>query len=260
MEYLLTVIFALAGTAVGSFLNVCIDRLPAETSIVFPPSHCEACQHRLSAKDLIPVFSYLWLRGHCRYCGVSISRRLFWVEIGTGLIFAFTYWQYGLSVEFPVITFYLCLFLVLAAIDLEHGLILNKVTYPAAVVALIISILLPSTGNANISLPWPDVANGAIGGAAGFVLLLMPALIFREGMGWGDVKMAGLIGLVTGFPLVALALLMGVILGALVGGILLLLKIKGPKDAIPFGPYLSLATAVTLVWGSDILNWYLGLF
>ncbi len=260
MEYALTVVFALIGTAVGSFLNVCIDRLPIDKSIVFPPSHCEACEHRLSVKDLIPVFSYLWLRGRCGHCGISIPRRLFWVEVSSGLIFAFTCWHYGLSVEFAVITFYLCLFLVLGIIDLEHGLILNKITYPAAVVALIISILLPSIGSTNISLPWPDVANGAIGGTAGFVLLLMPALIFRGGMGWGDVKMAALIGLVTGFPLVALALLMGVILGALVGGGLLLLKIKGHKEAIPFGPFLSLATVVTLVWGSDILDWYLRIF
>ena len=249
MEVILTVVFALFGSAIGSFLNVCIDRLPLGKSLVYPPSHCDACQHPLAPKDLIPVFSYLWLRRRCRYCQAPIPRRLFWVETGSGLLFAFIYWHYGLSVELAVTAFYGSLFIVLLVIDLEHQLILNKIVYPAAVVALIIDVFLPQ----------PGIINGVIGGAIGFVFLLIPALIYRGGMGWGDVKMAALIGLVTGFPLVFVALLMGVILGGLVAGILLLLKIKKRKEAIPFGPFLSLATMATLLWGSNILNWYLGL-
>ena len=250
MEGILIAVFALLGMAVGSFLNVCIDRLPAGKSLVHLPSHCDACQHRLSPKDLVPVFSYLWLRGRCRYCRAPILWRLFWVEVGSGLLFIFTYWQYGLSVEFAVITFYCCLFIVLMVIDLEHKLILNKIVFPAAVVALVIDVFLPQ----------PGIVYGAIGGAIGFVLLLIPALIYRGGMGWGDVKMAALIGLVTGFPLVFVALFLGIVLGGLVAGILLLLKVKKRKEPIPFGPFLSLATIATLLWGSDILNWYLGLF
>ncbi len=186
----------------------------------------------------------------------SSSIVLFWVEIGSGLLLGFLYWHYGLSVEFVVITFYCYLFIVLMVIDLEHKLILNKITYPAAAIALIISILLPSIGSTDVSLPWlPEVANGALGGAVGLVFLLIPALIYRGGMGWGDVKMAALIGMVTGFPLVFVALFMGVILGGLVAGLLLLLRIKKRKEAIPFGPFLSLATIATLLWGNDILNW-----
>lgn len=260
MAIILTVLFGLLGASVGSFLNVCIDRLPAKKSIVYPPSQCAACQHRLSPKDLVPVLSYLWLYRHCRYCHVPIPPRLFWVEVGSGLLFAFTYWHYGLSVEFAVITSYSCLFIVLMVIDLEHKLILNKIVYPAAVVALIISIFLPSPGIIGISLPWPESVNGVIGGATGFVLLLIPALIYKGGMGWGDVKMAALIGLVTGFPLVFVALFTGVVLGGLVAGILLLLKKKKRKDPIAFGPFLSVAAIVTLLRGSEILNWYLGFF
>ena len=259
MEVTLTVVFALLGTVIGSFLNVCIDRLPVGKSLVRPPSYCDACQHPLSPKDLIPVFSYLWLRGHCRYCRAHVPRRVFWVELGSGLLFAFTFWYYGWSVEFVVITFYCYLFIVLGVIDLEHRLILNKMTYPAVVIALIISILLPSIGSIDTSLPWPEITNGVIGGAIGFVLLLIPALIFRGGIGWGDVKMAALIGLVTGFPLVFVAVFLGIVLGGLVAGLLILLKIKRRKEHIPFGPFLSLATMATLLWGSDILNWYLGL-
>jgi len=262
MELTLIVIFALFGTAIGSFLNVCIDRLPAGKSLLYPPSHCDTCQHRLSPKDLIPVFSYLWLRRRCRYCQAPISWRPFWVEVGSGCLFAFIYWHYGLSLEFAVTAFYGSLFLVIGVIDLEHQLILNKIVYPAIVVALIIDVFLPPPGIFDFSLPWPwlGIVNGVIGGAAGFVFLLIPALIYKQGMGWGDVKMAGLIGLVTGSRLVLVALLMAVILGGLVGVTLLLLKIKKRKEAIPFGPFLSLATIATLLWGSDILNWYLGMF
>ena len=262
MEIILTVIFALLGAAIGSFLNVCIDRLPAGGSLIHPPSHCDACQHPLSPKDLIPVFSYLWLRGRCRHCQALVPRRSLWVELSAGLLFALIYWRYGLSIEFAVAAFYTCIFLVILFIDWEHKLILNKVTYPAAVAALIISAFIPQPGI--ISLPWPDILNGAvnslIGGATGFIFLLIPALINPSGMGFGDVKMAGLIGLATGSRLVLVALVMGIVLGGLVAVILLLFKIKKRKETIPFGPFLSLATIATLLWGSDILNWYLGFF
>jgi len=249
MQVMLIVIFALLGTAIGSFLNVCTDRLPARKSLVYPPSHCDVCQHRLSLKDLIPVFSYLWLRRRCRYCQAPISQRVLWVEVGIGLLFAFLYWHYGLSVEFAVTAFYCCLFIVLGVIDLEHKLILNKIVYPATAVALVIAVFLP-----------PGIVDSVIGGAIGFVILFIPALVSRRGMGWGDVKMAALIGLVTGFPLVFVALLMGIVLGGLAAGFLLLFKIKKRKEPIPFGPFLSLAAMATLLWGGDILSWYLGLF
>ncbi len=264
MEIMLTVVFALLGTAVGSFLNVCIDRLPIGRSLVYPPSHCDACQHRLSPKDLIPVFSYLWLRRRCRYCQVPISQRIFWVELGSGLLFAFTYWHYGLSPELAVATLYCYLFLVIGVIDLEHKLILNKITYPAAAAALIVLAIdsfLPEPGIFRnlIFVPEISILSGVIGGGIGLGIFLLIVLISRGGMGWGDVKLAALIGLVTGLPLVFVALLMGVVLGGLVAGILLLLRIKKRKEPIPFGPFLSLATIATLLWGASILNWYRGL-
>jgi len=258
MEAGFIVIFVLLGMLVASFLNVCCDRLPAGQSLVYPPSHCPACQRRLAIKDLIPVFSYLWLRGRCRYCQALIPRRVLWVEIGTAVLFGFAYWRYGLSIELAIALFYLCLFIVILVIDFEHGLIFNKVVYPAMAVALLISIFF------SIFLPQlkivPEIKQAAIGGGIGLVLFFLVVLISRGGMGWGDVKLAALIGLVTGFPLIIVALLMGIILGGLVAGILLALKIKKRKEAIPFGSFLSLATIVTLLWGSDILSWYLGLF
>jgi len=256
VEILLIIISAILGLAVGSFLNVCIDRLPQNKSIAFPPSHCEACQHKLAAKDLIPVFSYLRLRGCCRYCQVSVPRRLFWVELATGVVFALLAWHYGLSPALGIMAFYACLFIVIFVIDLEHGLILNKVVYPSLVVALLLA-LLPR--------PWltqwivTGIANAAIGGAIGFALFLLIAIVSRGGMGWGDVKLAALIGLAAGFPLVFLAIIMAAILGGIVAVAMVIAKKKQRRQTIPFGPFLAVAAMITLLWGSNIMNWYLGL-
>jgi leader peptidase (prepilin peptidase)/N-methyltransferase len=256
VEILLIVIFAILGLAIGSFLNVCIDRLPRNESIVNPPSHCDVCQHKLAIKDNIPVFSYLRLRGRCRYCQAHIPQRIFWVELATALIFALLCWHYGLSPELGVMIFYACLFIIIFVIDLEQGLILNKVVYPGMVVALLLALY-----------PWPwlnqsmvmRVANAAIGGGIGFAIFLVIAIASRGGMGWGDVKLAALIGLATGFPLVFLAIIMGAILGGIVAVALMITKKRKRREMIPFGPFLALAAMVTLLWGSNILSWYLGL-
>jgi prepilin signal peptidase PulO-like enzyme (type II secretory pathway) len=256
MEIVLVILFAILGLVVGSFLNVCIDRLPQNKSIAYPPSHCEACQHKLAVKDLIPVFSYLRLRGRCRYCQASIPRKLMWVELATAVIFALLYWHYGLSAELGVMAFYACLFIIIFVIDLEHSLILNKVVYPGMVAALLLALY-----------PWPwfsesigmRVAYAALGGAAGFAIFLLIAIVSRGGMGWGDVKLAALIGLATGFPLVFVAIIMAAILGGIVAVALLVTKKRNRREMIPFGPFLALAAMVTLLWGSNILNWYLGL-
>ncbi len=258
MEAIPIVIFALLGMTIASFLNVCIDRLPANQSLVFPPSHCAACNRRLAIKDLIPVFSYLWLRGRCRYCGAAIPKRILWVEISTAALFGLACWQYNLSIELAVALFYRCIFMVLMVIDWEKGLILNKIVFPAIVAAIVIS--------AAFSLFLPDIeivpfiGRAAAGGGIMLALFLLIVIVSRGGMGWADVKLAALIGLVTGFPLVFVALLIGVILGGVVAVLLLVFKIKKRKEAIPFGPFLAIATIVTLLWGNSILSWYRGLF
>jgi len=257
VEVLLIFLFALLGLAVGSFLNVCIDRLPRNRSIVNPSSHCELCQHPLAAKDLIPIFSYLRLRGRCRYCQAAIPQRSLWVELATGLIFAFLYWYYGLSSGLAVMAFYACLFIIIFVIDLEHGLILNKVVYPSMVVALLLALFLPQPWLTQLTVP--GVANAAIGGGIGFVIFFLIAIASRGGMGWGDVKLVALIGLATGFPLVFFSMIIGAILGGIVAIALVIAKKRKLKETIPFGPLLALAAMVTLLWGNSILNWYLGL-
>lgn len=177
MEAILIVIFTLLGITVASFLNVCMDRLPDNESLLFPASHCASCHRHLAKKDMIPVFSYLWLRGRCRYCQASIPQRILWVEIGTGALFGYLYWHYGLSIELAVTAFYCCLFIVLMVIDWERGLILNKIVYPAIAVASLISVFF------SIFLPQieivPFIGRAAIGGGIGLVLFLLIVLISR---------------------------------------------------------------------------------
>lgn len=246
------------GLAVGSFLNVVIDRLPEGKSLLTPPSRCDRCGRGLAPRDLVPVFSYLLLRGRCRYCGAPIPRRVPLIEAATGLFFALAFCCYGLSPAFAVIAFYGCLFLVIAVIDINTGLILNKIVFPMLAVALLIDFLVPPPAIFG-GFFGAGALSGLLGGAVGFIFLLVPAMLAPRGMGLGDVKMAALIGLAVGFPLVLVAMFMAAVSGGLMAIVLVLLRKKGRKATIPFGPYLSLGTMIALVWGIDIIGWYLGL-
>jgi prepilin signal peptidase PulO-like enzyme (type II secretory pathway) len=184
------------------------------------------------------------------------------VELATALIFALLCWHYGLSAELGVMIFYACIFIIIFVIDLEHGLILNKVVYPGMVVALLLALLPQSWLTQETWLTQtikPGIASAALGGGIGFAIFLLIAIISRGGMGWGDVKLAALIGLATGFPMVIVAIIIAVILGGIVAVALLIAKKKKRRQTIPFGPFLAVAAMVTLLWGSNILEWYRGL-
>ena len=271
MDILLYVIFTLVGLAVGSFLNVLIDRLPAKKSLVHPSSHCDACEHKLSFLDLIPVFSYLLLRGRCRYCQAHIPLRILWVEVASGLLFFLSYWRFELTAEFAITALWCCVFLVIIFIDWEHKLILNRITYPAALVGLVIlgidTISADWSVLTYIKFHWPesgvlniDILNGIIAGAVGFAFFFIVFLINPRGMGMGDIKLAFLIGLATGLPLVAVALLIGILAGGLAAIVFILLMKKGRKDVIPYGTFLAIGPIISLLWGNEILDWYLSLF
>ena len=175
-----------------------------------------------------------------------------------GVLFAFLYWRYELGWELAMVALYCSLFAVLLIIDLEHQILPNKIVYSgmlfASILAVVVTVIPLVTGLQVKSAIVPSLSSAAIGGAIGFVLLLIPALIYSGGMGWGDVKLAGLIGLVAGFPLVLVAMFLAIVSGGIVAAILLLLRKKGRKDAIPFGPFLSMAAIVALLWGNNLLN------
>ncbi|MCL0097599.1 prepilin peptidase [Dehalococcoidia bacterium] len=251
------------GICIGSFLNVCIDRLPRGQSIVSPPSHCPTCGRKLKRIELIPLVSYLWLRGRCRSCGTGIPRRVVGVELGTGFLFAFLSFSYGFGVEFLVLALCGSLFLVLAVIDLEHGLILNKIVYPAIGISLLLSPFWPSLGFGRSFLGESGMIHSFLGSLSGGLIfaafLFVIALISSGGMGWGDVKMAALIGLITGFPSVLMAMMLSLVSSGIVAILLLALRLRSRKEAIPFGPFLSLGAFIALLWGQELITWYLGL-
>ncbi len=244
---LLILVFTLLGLFVGSFLNVCIDRLPRGQSIIHPRSHCAACNRKLGTVDLLPIFSYLWLRGRCRYCHAHIPIRLPIVEGVTGLLFALLYWKFGLGLELGISLIYVSLLTAIFVIDLENQLVLDKVIYPGMALALAFSFFWPGLG----------VISSLIGGAIGLAAMALPFIIYRRGMGFGDVKLGALVGLMSGYPLVFVALLLSVITGGLVAAILLAFKIKKRSDPIPFAPFLATSAMVTLLWGQAIWQWYL---
>lgn len=266
MRIALIILFFLAGIAIGSFLNVIVDRLSAGKTIFSPRlfRYCPNCRREKAFRDLVPVLSYLWLRGRCRYCGNIIPIRSFIVELCTGLLSILAYWYYGLSWELGIVIVYCCLFIVLIVTDLEYGILPNIVIYSGMIIAIIFagvtSIFCSEhffLANQVLNFTELNIVYAAIGGSVGFVILFIIALIFRGGMGWGDVKFAGFIGLAVGFPLILLAIFLAVMSGGIMAVILLLLKRKSRKETIPFGPFLALAAMAALFWGNDLIYWYL---
>jgi leader peptidase (prepilin peptidase)/N-methyltransferase len=261
---MILLLFFLAGTAVGSFLNVVADRLPAGRSIVSPPSCCPGCHRRIAKRDLVPVFSFLRLKGHCRYCQAAIPVRSFIIELFTGSLFAFLVWYSGLSYELLIILIYTCFFIVLAITDLEQGILPDKIVYAGMIAAFMVALagsiagFEPAyAGGTALRFSGLWILNAVIGGAAGFIILFLVALVSRGGMGGGDIKLAGFMGLATGFPLILVTIFLAVIVGGLVSILLLVFKIKRRDEAIPFGHFLALAALVTLLWGNPLLGWYL---
>lgn len=265
MDSLLVVVFTLLGLFVGSFLNVCIDRLPKGESIAFPPSHCAACRHKLGFLYLIPLLSFLGLKGRCRYCGAAIPARIPLVEAVTGLLFGLLFLKYGLGAQLGILLVYTCLLIIIFVIDLETTYVMSVTVYPAMALAVAFSLFRPGIMPLGLlGSPAIDMlASSLLGGISGMAAMGLPYLIARfiyrrEGMGKGDIQLGAMVGFMTGFPLVFVAWFLSVISGGIISGSLLLFKVKKRDDAIPFGPFIAAAALATLLWGKNILGWYLG--
>lgn len=231
----------------GSFLNVCIDRLPEKRSLALPRSHCENCKRTLDWFELIPVFSYLALRGKCRKCGIHIPFRIVVVEALTGSLFGYIAFKYGFGMEGIMLAAYTCILITVFFIDLEKMLILNSIVLPATVFALIFSIFLPNIGFLE-SVYGTLVATG---------IMLVVYFVSRGGMGEGDVKLAAFIGAANGFPLVLAGLFIAIVGSGILATFLLVTKMKKRRDAIPFGPFLATGALITMLWGEQIVDFYL---
>ncbi len=241
-------LFFVLGLAAGSFLNVVTDRLPKGGSVIRPPSHCDSCGRRLKAIDLVPLASYICLKGRCRYCRAPIPRRVPVVEGITGAAFLLLWNYYGFTIELGLALLFASLFIAIVVIDIEHHLIPNRLVYPAIGLAFLAPALMPGG----------DMAAAAIGGAAGFGVLMPLAFFFPGAMGMGDVKLAAVIGILTGFPLVFIALLTGFVIGGIAAVILLAAKRKRRKDPLPLAPFLTAGLVVTVFQGEKILTMIVG--
>jgi leader peptidase (prepilin peptidase)/N-methyltransferase len=239
------------GAIVGSFLNVVAYRLPRHESLIAPPSHCPKCDTPVRPYDNIPVLSWLFLRGHCRTCGDSISIRYPLVEALTGALCVGAVLAHHTAAGIALSVVLILLLVPAALIDLEHRIIPNKITALGAVLALAIGLALDPAGE-----PQRLIAGA---GAGGF--LLLAALAYPGGMGMGDVKLAAVMGLFLGkavAPAILIALLTGVLLGVAV--IARKGSREGRKTAIPFGPFLALGGLVAVFAGSSLVDLYVNHF
>jgi leader peptidase (prepilin peptidase)/N-methyltransferase len=257
------VIGAMLGSAVASFLNVVADRVPAGRSIVAPPSACPDCGRRLTPLDMVPVASYVALRGRCRQCGSRIPMRVLGVEIVGALLGAFVAWRYGFTVEALLVGLAFAFLLVISIVDLEHKIIPDAVLIVALPVAFASAFFWPDGTRLPASLfgfQLNVVTDALVAGVFGFVLLLLIVIVtFGRGMGMGDVKYAFVMGIWLGVRLLPVGLYIAVILGGLIAIALWIAKLRGRKDLIPFGPYLAIGTGVAMVWGETLRTWYLDL-
>ncbi len=249
MWYIISILF---GAMIGSFLNVCIMRLPKGESIVFPGSHCPYCQKPIQFYDNIPLVSYLVLKAKCRYCKTPISIQYPLVEGMTALSSFLIFAKFGPSLNFLFYFVFISALIVIAVIDLYHQIIPDVVSLPGIGVGIIGGLILPNITFLN------SLIGLLVGGGSLFLVATLYQWLFkREGMGGGDVKLLAMIGAFLGWKAVIMTILMGSFIGSLSGIILMMFKGKDFKYAIPFGPFLSLGAVISLFFGEQLINWYL---
>jgi leader peptidase (prepilin peptidase)/N-methyltransferase len=244
-----SIIVFVFGTVIGSFLNVCIYRIPMQESIVYPPSHCTNCGSRIKWYDLIPIVSYVILKGRCRNCGEKISARYPIIEFTTGLLYTMLYFKFGISIDIIKYIVFISVLIVVGMIDLDTTDIYFKITAVGLISAFIFLGIYYYNG-----LP---IRTYVYGGIVGGGLLALIILITKGGMGWGDAEICTVCGLFLGLKLTFLMLFLSFIIGATAGVILILSGKKSRKDYIPFGPFIVLASIITVFCGQNIVNWYL---
>ncbi|MDF9840171.1 MULTISPECIES: A24 family peptidase [unclassified Paenibacillus] len=247
MTIVIAVYITLVGLILGSFYNVVALRVPAGESLVRPPSHCTSCGTRLTARDLLPVASYILAGGKCRHCGAKVSPLYMLGEAATGLLFLWIYLQFGLTGQGITGFVLVSLAVIVTVADLKYMLIPNKVLLFFLPLLLVLVLLFPQ------GPLWSHL----LGGAAGGIILLLLALL--GGMGMGDMKLFALLGWVVGFPNVILAFMIACALGTIAGVVLMLLGKVKRRQPVPFGPWLAAGSLIAFAYGSQLISGYLAL-
>ena len=253
---LLAIVCGGVGLAVGSFLNVVIYRVPRKESIVRPRSHCPACGVQLADRDNVPVVSWLVLRGRCRSCHARISVRYPIVELATAGLFIAAAVRFGASWVVPGYCLFFASLLAISVIDLDHYIVPNRIVYPTLFATVPLML-----GAAGLSHQWTAFGHAALGGLAGFLGFFVIHLISPRGMGFGDVRLAGVIGVYLGwlgYGHLAVGLFLAFLSASVVGIGLMITRVRGRRDAVPFAPFMAVGAIAAVLWGHQIIHLYRG--
>jgi leader peptidase (prepilin peptidase)/N-methyltransferase len=250
LQILFYILTALLGLAFGSFLNVCIFRIPKHESIVFGRSHCMECGGEIEARDLVPLFSYIFLRGQCRKCSAKISLRYPLVELLNALLWLAALWAFGITPYAFICMAFISGIIVVSFIDFDTKLV------PIEPILFIFAVGVVSCFFSG-GMPFYDKIGGVLAGA---IPLLVISLVSRGGMGGGDVEFAGAAGLMLGWKLTLLALFCGFVTGGIYGAVLLLFAHRDGKSEMPFIPFIAAGLLISLFFGNTIINFYLSAF
>lgn len=245
MEYILILII---GVVIGSFLNVCIYRIPKDESIAFPPSHCTNCKHNLNSFDLIPIISFILLGGKCRYCNKKISPRYPAIEAVNSILYLLIYLKFGLTILALKYFILASILIVIGMIDYDTQFVFTKTTIFGVVVAIIFIII-------QMIVYKNGVIDLILGGLIGFTIIGLIVFLTR-GMGEGDIEIAVVCGLFLGSKGILLGLFLAIVIGGIVALIILALKLKTAKEKIAFGPFIAIGSLISMLWGVEILKSY----
>ncbi len=254
-NYLIEIYVLVCGLCIGSFLNVCIYRLPHSKSIIRPRSSCPECNTLIKFYDNIPVLSYLWLKGRCRYCKVRISLRYPLIELITGLCAFSTYMKFGLTFEGVIYFIFIASLITISFIDIDHQIIPDVISLPGIIICFFASFALPT-------IRFTDSLLGILigGGSLLVIAWAYETIRKRPGMGGGDIKLLAMIGALIGWQGVFFTIYIASAVGTVAGiGTMLYSKKKDFKLAIPFGPFLSMGAITHIFWGEVIKEWYFNL-
>jgi len=246
------IIVLVFGLIIGSFLNVCIFRIPKGESISYPPSHCTSCGYNLKPKDLVPVFSYLFLKGRCRSCKEKISFRYPIIELINALSYVLIYMKFGFAIKSIFFCLLASLLIVISMIDFDTKEVYTATTLFGLILGIVYLVVSYFYSNINYT-------DNILGGVVGFLIIFLIVKL-TGGMGEGDYEIAGICGLFLGVKGILVGLFIGIILGAIYGSVLLIRKSKTGKDEMAFGPFIALGSFISLIYGTKILEFYINFF